>query len=262
MRACVSLLYLILCAPQVLAISAGLTALVQLGSTDALVCALLLAYVPVAGTVAAIVGAEIGWRLPWPIGSIVFIWSIPVSLAVIALTVRRPGLARRRIIGTAAANPARGCDDLPSAVATSTANGLAHKMERREAIRALLVGARADPTRAFVLATEYLGGRSRSRDASIAFLLFRGAAQAGIRSAQFNLALMYERGEGVKRDWASALVWYRAAAYRGHARALSRLAHVDEPGAHGATIAAAGSLGTHELSASPNPPARRDERQS
>src|SRR5437763_7682829 len=51
----------------------------------------------------------------------------------------------------------------------------------------------------------------------------RRAAEQGIASAQFDLAVMYDTGTGVVQDFAQALGWYRKAAEQGYADAQFNL---------------------------------------
>lgn len=65
-----------------------------------------------------------------------------------------------------------------------------------------------------------------------AFANFELAANAGLASAQFNLASMYEQGIGVERDPEQAIHWYRQAARAdvdGASAALARLGGIREP---------------------------------
>ena len=51
-----------------------------------------------------------------------------------------------------------------------------------------------------------------------------------MRSAQFNLGLMYDKGEGVPQDDAEAVRWYRLAAEQGHAEAQANLGWMYDAG--------------------------------
>ena len=65
-----------------------------------------------------------------------------------------------------------------------------------------------------------------------AFKLLQFAANAGYRSAQYNLAKRYKNGVGTKKDTSLAVYWYEKAAQAGDADAAKTLAQIFENG-HG-----------------------------
>lgn len=62
-----------------------------------------------------------------------------------------------------------------------------------------------------------------SGDHVTALRLYRGLAQEGNPSAQFNLGIMHDFGQGAVKDAAEAVRWYRAAAAQGHGGAQFNL---------------------------------------
>jgi uncharacterized protein len=68
------------------------------------------------------------------------------------------------------------------------------------------------------------------RDPARATQLFRNAADAGLGTAQFDLASCYEAGQGVPQDFAVAAEWYRKAAQQGDPGAQNNLASMYQSG--------------------------------
>ena len=71
------------------------------------------------------------------------------------------------------------------------------------------------------------------RDEAKAATWYRKAAEQGLGTAQYRLALMYRDGRGVSRDTAEAIAWFRKAADGGEADAQIELGVLLSPG-HGA----------------------------
>jgi hypothetical protein len=71
------------------------------------------------------------------------------------------------------------------------------------------------------------------RDDAKAAMWYRKAAEQGLGTAQYRLALMYRDGHGVRRDATEAIAWFRKAADRGEADAQIELGILLSPG-HGA----------------------------
>lgn len=69
-----------------------------------------------------------------------------------------------------------------------------------------------------------LGNLHRRRGETVeAIRYFRQSAEKGIRSAQYNLGVMYATGDGVEKAPEEAIKWYRQAAENGHANAQYNL---------------------------------------
>jgi hypothetical protein len=68
------------------------------------------------------------------------------------------------------------------------------------------------------------------RDPARATQLFRNAAEAGLDTAQFDLASCYEAGQGVPQDFGVAAEWYRKAAKQGDPGAQNNLASMYQSG--------------------------------
>jgi TPR repeat protein len=64
----------------------------------------------------------------------------------------------------------------------------------------------------------------RDGDFEKAVIMYRKAAEAGDKDAQFCLACSYHRGQGVAKDEEAAVLWYRKAAAQGDADAQFWLA--------------------------------------
>ena len=59
---------------------------------------------------------------------------------------------------------------------------------------------------------------------------YRRAAEQGHARAQYNLGLLYDRGDGVPKNAGQAATWYRRAAAQGHAKAQQNLAAMYDRG--------------------------------
>ena len=101
-------------------------------------------------------------------------------------------------------------------------------------------GSRAD--RVFVLANEgdstaqtalgllYERGLGVPRDAALALVWYRRAAQQGDALAEFHIGSLFERGSGVGRDYTEAAAWYRRASEKGNESAQAALAYLYDRG--------------------------------
>lgn len=67
-------------------------------------------------------------------------------------------------------------------------------------------------------------------DAGLAFSQYLRAAEAGMPSAEFNVAVMLDSGRGVRADLAEAATWYARAGAHGSARAAFNLGQLYEAG--------------------------------
>jgi len=279
MRVVLLVFYILIGIPQVLAISSGLKAGLSLSWAEAGMIGLLIGYLPLVGPVAAIEAARIAWGWPWPLGILIFIWTIPLSLALWIPNFERNLPHRRLRVSSGHSRATRSSSPLQGALpepedeqlgpngqcATASGSSLGgttydwlHALARdivarpeqfgenpvadpgqdvdRAGIKELVVAAKDHPSEAFDLAVRYLLDGSKGRDLRVAFHLFQGAAQTGVRSAQFNLAVMYEHGDAVGRNPDAALEWYRQAAGRAHVRAMFRLADAHKQGELGVPI--------------------------
>ena len=72
--------------------------------------------------------------------------------------------------------------------------------------------------------------RDAEGDASLAYSLYRRAAEAGMPEAEFNVAVMLDSGRGVRADVAQAATWYARAASHGDSRAAYNLGQLYEAG--------------------------------
>ena len=70
----------------------------------------------------------------------------------------------------------------------------------------------------------YAEGKIAKKDLRKAYQLTAAAADEGLASAQFNLAVMYANGEGITRDYVKAAKWYEKAAEQNYALAQFNLA--------------------------------------
>jgi hypothetical protein len=328
MRAGLAIFYVLFGIPQVIAISSGIVEKFSLSWPEAGLLGLLIGYLPFVGAVAAIEGARVAWGWPWALGTLVFVWSIPLALLPIWIETlesnrslgrlrtssgHRGAMRYSKLLPDAntpkAGEPERGAGTHSLAASTTQhvsspeaedgrlagaiaavsspqgapsqpenaqpassgqhatpsgrssaeaaydrlqtlARGIATQLEQfaddagdhlgreegRSTIEELVATAKNQPSQAFDLAVRYLLGGSKGKNVIVAFHLLHGAAQAGVRSAQFNLAVMYEHGEGVSRDTDAALEWYRQAASRSHVRAMSRLAEAHKQGELGVPV--------------------------
>lgn len=80
------------------------------------------------------------------------------------------------------------------------------------------------------LGTIYFEGCGVDKDEKIAFNYHKAAAEAGLGTAQANLAMCYDFGNGVKQSDAEALIWYTKAAEQGVGLAQVNLARKYEDG--------------------------------
>ena len=80
------------------------------------------------------------------------------------------------------------------------------------------------------LGSLYRRGDGVPRDAGQAAKWYGRAAEQGHARAQFNLGLLYDRGDGVPKDAGQAASWYRRAAAQGHAKARHNLAALYDRG--------------------------------
>jgi uncharacterized protein len=69
-----------------------------------------------------------------------------------------------------------------------------------------------------------------ARDPARATQLFRSAADAGLATAQFDLASCFETGQGLPQDFGVAAGWYRKAAQQGDSGAQNNLASMYQSG--------------------------------
>jgi len=76
----------------------------------------------------------------------------------------------------------------------------------------------------------YENGWGTARDMTRAAENFRGAAEAGVDWAQYNLGHLLLDGTGVGRNPDEAFLWYMRAARQGHVRAMNLVARCYEQG--------------------------------
>jgi hypothetical protein len=84
--------YFLLGLIQMVAVMYGAHAWWHLGHTTSFLLALILAYIPVLGTIAGIVGAHAGFGWGWGACSLLFLWPYALWLLVIC----RDAIAKRR----------------------------------------------------------------------------------------------------------------------------------------------------------------------
>ena len=82
-------------------------------------------------------------------------------------------------------------------------------------------------TSQFNLAVHYATGSGLPKDMSQAVHWYLLAAEQHHAKAMYNLSIAYERGEGVTRDLVEAAMWVRLAAKSGHEQAAKSMAQVD-----------------------------------
>jgi localization factor PodJL len=76
----------------------------------------------------------------------------------------------------------------------------------------------------FVVASNYLDGKSVEQDFTKAAAWYQKAAGQGLAPAQYRLATLFERGRGVPQDIAAARLWYERAAEGGNVKAMHNAA--------------------------------------
>ena len=76
----------------------------------------------------------------------------------------------------------------------------------------------------FVVASNYLDGKSIEQDFTKAAAWYQKAAGQGLAPAQYRLATLFERGRGVPQDIAAARLWYERAAEGGNVKAMHNAA--------------------------------------
>ena len=76
----------------------------------------------------------------------------------------------------------------------------------------------------FIVASNYLDGKSVTQDFTKAAKWYQLAAAKGLAPAQYRIATLFERGRGVPQDIAAARVWYERAAERGNVKAMHNAA--------------------------------------
>jgi TPR repeat protein len=85
-------------------------------------------------------------------------------------------------------------------------------------------------TAQYNLAVMYANGRGVTKDDQEAVTWYRRAAEQGLALAQHNLAVMYANAQGVPKDDQEAETWYRKAAEQGLATAQNNLAFMYQNG--------------------------------
>jgi TPR repeat protein len=93
-----------------------------------------------------------------------------------------------------------------------------------EAVAAVQASAaKNDPVALDFLAWFYDNGRGVTHDATMAARIYRQAAEAGDKHAQWRLGVMLDKGEGVAADPAEAVRWFEKSAAQGFTNAFTSI---------------------------------------